>query len=286
MTVKFHSKAPAGWGIHSKVEPFQFPGGEWHLKLPDNEIPHFAHVINDRNIMDDLIQVALWADWCRSVDARVIIKVPYLPAARADRNTPFGGKVYADMINAIGADEVIVFDPHSPIVPALVNNVKIVDSARVIKNSVFGKSGYTDYTGIIAPDEGAKDRAKRVAQMMNMPVYEARKVRDFETGRILKYDPYEVADAPKDGRYLVVDDICDGGGTFKLLAENVGLHREQLGLWVSHGIFSGKAHELNDYYGRIYTTDSVKPINDIGALTVPLGSYLNDLYFSNRKEIS
>lgn len=284
MAIKFRSKVAQGWGIHSKVEPFKFPGGEWHLRLPNNEIPDYAYVVNDNDIAKDIILLGLWADWCHSLNCKAVVKMPYLPAARADRGTPFSGKVYANLINSLDIDEIIVFDPHSDIVPSLINNVKVVNSARVIKNQIFGKSGYTTYTGIICPDEGAKGRATEVAEMANLPVYQAKKVRDFDTGKILDYQPGEVLNAPKDGRYLVVDDICDGGGTFKFLAETIEIPRSQLGLWVSHGIFSGNAEQLNNYYGEIYTTDSVTPINDIGATTIHIEHYLNNIYYSQKGE--
>jgi hypoxanthine phosphoribosyltransferase len=62
------------------------------------------------------------------------------------------------------------------------------------------------------------------------------------------------------GNYLVVDDICDGGGTFNLLAEafqkDPHAAKSDLSLYVSHGIFSKGIRAINDRYVNIFTTDS------------------------------
>ena len=57
---------------------------------------------------------------------------------------------------------------------------------------------------------------------------------------------------------LVVDDICDGGGTFLLLAEalrKAGIDNN-LELYVSHGIFSKGTDIIYKSFYPIYTTNS------------------------------
>lgn len=273
MSIQFRSQVTQGWHIDSRVEPFQFPGGEWHLRVPDNETPTVA-IVSGADV-NDLVILALWADWARSVGASPVAHIPYLPAARADRGVPFGAKVYADLINAAGLDEVVVFDPHSPVAPSLINNVRIVDSTRVVRNAVTGRSGLTfDYAAVVAPDKGAVDRASRVASAMHLPLLTATKKRDEATGKLLEFHAPE--GIPDTGRLLVVDDICDGGGTFIGLAEKMNVGRERLSLWVSHGIFSGGANTLTEHFGAIYTTDSHPGARreDVGAHVTNLDPYL------------
>jgi len=103
-------------------------------------------------------------------------------------------------------------------------------------------------------------------------VFKAEKKRDFETGQLTGFTCEELLE----GRYLVVDDICDGGGTFRGLAAATGLPKENLDLWVSHGVFSGAAGELNNHYGNIFCTDShpghTNP--EVNASILPLASIL------------
>lgn len=273
MSIQFRSRVEQGWHIDSAVEPFQFPGGEWHLRTPENETPTVAIVRGAS--ADDLVILALWADWAHSKGVPAVAHIPYLPAARADRGTPFGAQVYANLINAAGLDEVVIFDPHSPVAPKLINNVRVVNSDHLIRNAVFGRHGLSfEYTGIIAPDKGAVERAKRVADLMKLPLYTATKHRDEATGKLSEFHAPE--NLPDEGRFLIVDDICDGGGTFMGLAAALNVGRDRLSLWVSHGIFSGRANTLPEQFGAIYTTDSHPGARreDVGAHVIALDPYL------------
>jgi ribose-phosphate pyrophosphokinase len=256
--------------IESSVEPFQFPGGEWHLRIPTSETPSHARVTGcDAN---DLIALGLWADWVRSLGHRAIAHLPYLPAARADRGVPFGAQVYANLINACNLDEVVVFDPHSPVAPSLVNNVRVVESTDVIARQVLP---FCNYEAILAPDAGAVRRAQLLADRTGLPLLTATKTRDFTTGKLTGFKA--PANLPQHGRVLVVDDICDGGGTFMGLARATGLGQDQLDLWVSHGIFSGAAFKLRDSFHTIFTTDSHPGASNpkVEAKVFKLASYLS-----------
>jgi ribose-phosphate pyrophosphokinase len=56
----------------------------------------------------------------------------------------------------------------------------------------------------------------------------------------------------------VVDDICDGGGTFALLRDAMP-PEVSLDLWVTHGGFTGPEHSRQALagYHRVHTTDSL-----------------------------
>lgn len=249
MTIHFYTPPEPA---KNRLEFFQFPGGELHLRAGSEGAPPSLAVVVGTD-PKDLLKLALWADYVRVHDLTPRAFVPYLPAARADRGAPFGAKVYADFINVAGLSEIVVFDPHSEVGPALVNKVRVVTPTRVILDTVLSQKRVGEFAGVIAPDEGAVGRAKAVADAAGLPLYRAKKQRDFDTGKILGLT---VDALPDEGKLLVVDDICDGGGTFKLLAAKTNLPPERLELWVSHGIFSGTAHELQDHYSTIWTTNS------------------------------
>ena len=71
---------------------------------------------------------------------------------------------------------------------------------------------------------------------------------------------------------LIMDDICDGGGTFVLLAEYLLRHgAASVGLAVTHGIFTKGIDILFDAgISRIYTTDSFPqvPHDDLAVRTL------------------
>lgn len=258
MSVEFKDKNLGGYVKESDITPFKFPGGETHLNVPEDysDKPYYA-MVKGAN-MDDYMALAMWSDFhYRNATANVrSALIPYLPGARADRGAPFGAGVYADLLNMMDLDQIITFDTHSPVMPEFFSNIKVISSSHTVKNAIQGYHGNipNDYVGIIAPDKGAYERAKETAQVMHLPLFQAEKHRDFHTGKL---SGFSCEPLPDKGRLLVVDDICDGGGTFMGLAEATGVPRDRLTLFVSHGIFSGDhVHQLWRHYSRIITTDS------------------------------
>ena len=279
--IKFLAQNDKGHVVNSAWEATHFPAGEAHIKVSEEtvETPFAAYVTGTN--MDDYVLLGQWADIAHQDGFTAHAMIPYLPGARADRGKPFGAKVYADIINSFNLDSVVCFDPHSKVMPSLINNIKIVHSDIVIKDAI---ADLDQYVGVICPDQGATERTERVANTLGLPVFYAKKHRDFETGKL---SGFECEDVPEEGRLLVVDDICDGGGTFMGLASVINADRERLTLWVSHGVFSGKANELNKYFGRIYTTDSYPNARreDVGAEVVNLLPYLvTEINNQNKKE--
>ena len=272
MTIKFYAQQADGSAAQSAIEPFLFPGGEWHLRLPEtSETAAYALVTGCD--ADDLVLLGLWADAVCQQGQRAVAYIPYLPAARADRGNPFGAKVYADLINAAGLDEVVAFDPHSPVSPSLVKNIRVVYSDRVIADVLGERVAAGEFGAVLAPDLGAVDRASRAAGALGLPLFTATKTRDFDSGKLTNF---QVPELPALGKILVVDDICDGGGTFRGLATAAAIGRDRLALWVSHGIFSGQADQLTEHFSDTWTTDSHPGAfrADVGAHIVKLAPYL------------
>lgn len=191
--------------------------------------------------------------------------IPYVPGARQDRINPtgdilFAAKSYAGMINARKFSRVIMLDPHSKVITKLIKRSEQFPLEQVAKEIPDKR-----YTGIIAPDAGAGTRALKFAGEYGLPVTLATKQRDVSTGALSGF----LVDV-KPGHYLVVDDICDGGGTFVGLGEKIMEQGATADLYVSHGIFSKGTRRLRELYKNIYTTDSLfqPPVNL--AITIPV----------------
>lgn len=186
----------------------------------------------------------------------VSLYMPFAFGARQDRRNIsgdilFGAKYYADIINSVGFDTVTIVDPHSNVIAGLINNRRIITAGDVLK-AMSPKFG-SYYAGVIAPDAGATARAYDVAEKIGVPrVIQAWKHRDVSNGSITGFgiEPIEA------GEYLMVDDICDGGGTFNGLA-SILPDGVVCDLYVTHGIFSQGLRELKKNFKKIITTDSV-----------------------------
>ncbi|WP_144760413.1 phosphoribosyltransferase family protein [Curtobacterium sp. 9128] len=272
MAVELSTRDASGTMATPTFSTMRFPAGEAHVKVAndDADAGGLTEIATLRGASgDDLLMLGMWADAVRQRGSRSVALVPYLPGARQDRGLPFGARVYADVLNGFGIGQVIAFDPHSPVIVELVERLTVVTSEQVVRDAVVAGS---DYVGVIAPDKGAVARATAVADASDLPVFRAEKHRNPDTGKL---DGFTCEPLPDAGRLLVVDDICDGGGTFMGLASATGLPRERLGLWVSHGVFSGRAPALADHFGEIVTTDSYPAQNPpTGLRTIELAPSL------------
>lgn len=270
--ITFKAKAPDGEIIKSALSPFTFPAGEAHIKREerrDLEKIEIAIIQPDADSMHkDLFDLAMWNNYINLENSdlptdnhskRVLI-LPYFPGARADRGQPFGLSVYADFVRDLELDQIIIFDPHSGMtgdeLHAAADTLTFVYSDELFDQTHM-RAVINQYTGIIAPDAGAALRAKAVADLAGLPVFTATKHRDEETGKL---SDFRIEGLDADGTYLIVDDICDGGGTFLGLAAASGLGPDQLDLYVSHGVFSKNAlKNLEQVFEYVYTTNSYNP---------------------------
>lgn len=251
--------------------PFKFPGGETHLKFSEfNEKVTWVADVRGA-VADDLIALGMVADVSAERGDQLAVLLPYLPGARADKGQPEGAYVYAGIVNSFGAGNVIALDPHSQMAAGWWHNLTAADTLPLVLRAI-NQAG-AKFDGVIAPDIGAKDRAEAVAVELGVDVYQVRKTRDFDSGKILRIDAPVI---PRLGKYLVVDDICDGGGTFRGVAAATALSRENLSLWITHGIFSGEADKLRHSYRDILTTDSHPGCFRVGVATqiVPTFSHM------------
>lgn len=268
--ITFKAKTPSGEIIKSAISEFNFPAGEAFIKVePQRSLENKEIAIiqpSKESLHDDLFKLAMWDNYLTTKQPKgwTSLVIPYFPGARADRvspgvEEPFGLEVYADFLNSLLIDEIIVFDPHSPKTDELLqplDRVTVVESDELWNQSHLGPI-LESYDGIIAPDKGAVQRAGRVADLLGVDLHTAEKTRDPQTGKL---SGFKLDGLDKSARYLIVDDICDGGGTFCGLAEATGLEKENIDLYVSHGVFSGNAYfNLSKHFGNIYTTNSYHP---------------------------
>lgn len=292
--ITYKAKTNTGEIIKSALSPFTFPAGEAHTKREERRQLEPTEIailqFTPESIHNDLFQLAMWSNTIFQESGRIkrVAIIPYFPGARADRGAPFGAEVYVEFIYSLMLDQVITYDPHSQVYVDLLQNDPALKVTPVHPHEILATSAAqmvmpNVYDGIIAPDKGAKVRAGAVAREMNLPLYTATKTRDFETGKLNGFGMEQTL--PWDGRYLIVDDICDGGGTFVGLANHLQETTEniRLDLYVSHGVFSKNALEnLEKAFSKIFTTDSYDPKRN---LTTRVSEFQDDSTCFHRIDI-
>lgn len=239
---------------------FTFSGGEPHIKInPDFDTTQKVTLTHRLNSFNDLGLLCIAVDALRRMDVKNIdLFIPYFPAARQDRvmikGEPLSVKVYADIINGMQFEKVFVFDAHSEVTPALVNNCEVIPNHTFIETVV---KAIGNEVKLISPDGGALKKIYKVSEFLGgVEVVECSKSRDVKTGRLSGFKVYN--DDLQGMDCLIVDDICDGGGTFVGLAEELkNKNAGKLYLAVSHGIFN-KGFAVLDCFEKIFTTNSFK----------------------------
>lgn len=238
----------------------RFPAGEPHVDiggLRDN-----AAVVIDWRFAEagELFDVLALNDALVRAGLLVRLFVPYMPAARQDRAQPgfaFTLSIVARVLGACGFTSVEVVDPHSAVTPGHVAGCKVRELASVVPPGVISAD-----TVLVCPDEGASARVVSVALRFGIQrIISCRKRRDAATGALSGFELVGTSNVCATDRLLVVDDICDGGGTFLGIADVLdraaGGRLAALDLWVTHGVFSKGLAPLLNRYRTIHTTDSL-----------------------------
>ncbi|BDD02634.1 ribose-phosphate diphosphokinase [Aureibacter tunicatorum] len=255
-------------------ESFVFAGGEPHIKIKSDLTDLKSVIISTRiRSFNDIGMLLVAVDALRRAKVNNLeLILPYFPGARQDRVASSGealtAKVYADLINAQNFDTVTIFDAHSDVSPALINNCVNLDNSDFIRTVI---EDIDEELTLIAPDSGASKKIHHLAEKLAITdVIECSKSRNPDTRELSEFKVY--ADDLAGKPCLVVDDICDGGRTFIGIAK--ALKKKNAGkiyLAVSHGIFSWGFDELNKYFEKIFCTDSFQTLEETNCLKqIPL----------------
>ena len=230
------------------LEVFKFPAGELHFKGSNLlTAEHGLHIKTDLCNSDEIMLLILIADTYRHLDKT--LELLYTPYARQDRRTshyePFSLRAFARLINSCGFKRVTVYDPHSDVTPALIDNVRVIKRADLLPTPLARN------IVIVSPDAGAMKANHEVAFKFNCQHISATKIRDVKTGDITGTQVHTDIDL-KGRSLMILDDICDGGRTFIELAKVLKKHEpRRLHLHVTVGIFSKGIEVLEEDFDQI-----------------------------------
>jgi len=243
-----------------------FPDNQPHLNVEGiengDDVKVVCSLTNSLALMH-LLQTANALDHL-SAKKRLLV-IPYLMGARYDRlmipGDSFDLEVIAGLINNCGFEKVLLWDVHSEVATKLIKNCVNV------KNRQMVESYQLENAVLICPDAGAAKKVNEYLQWNSnlKEIVYCNKKRELSTGKIT----LEVTDPQVclDRNCVIIDDICDGGGTFLAIADQI--KPKHLTLIVTHGIFSKgfaaleqKFDEIvvSNSYCKIYTSPIVKMI--------------------------
>ena len=250
---------PQGRG--KDYEQFSYPAGELQVRFNKEQLKRFeqaadknetfflvANIRNGNDIMELCLLSSALDDFIGYLPRKILV-LPYLPYSRADRRFTKGDCFGLDVLAGVlrgGAyfDEVRTLDPHSK-VSSLINRLNDISPKPIIDKvatEINSKS-----LAVVLPDEGALRYG-----LQGRDIFQCSKIRDPQMGKLLGFD---VPNIEGYDSILIVDDICDGGGTFIGIAEKLPKDVKKY-LYTTHGIYSKGYDGLFKYFNYLFCSDS------------------------------
>jgi len=228
-------------------ERFSYPAGESHIRLRQGvDLSGLVTIEADARGFEDLAQIVTADRILRRAGISVRWFVPYFPFARHDRRNDAGDgfelQLALELVNEI---DVVVADPHSEVTAQLTHYSQVDSVAAWRRAGVFDSNPI-----VVIPDAGA---AKKAYDWLDgADVVQAQKHRDPQTGKLSGFS-IPVADL-KGRPCIIVDDICDAGGTFLGLAEQLQkANAGALSLAVTHGLFTKGTQTLLERFDSLHS---------------------------------
>lgn len=194
---------------------------------------------------------------------QIDLVMPYIPNARMDRVEYSGDiftlKTFCNIINSMNFNVVKVYNAHSNVSLALLNNVHQMEVEFDIRSIIRT----CDVNCIYYPDEGAMKRYGDLNLPAEAFVF-GMKNRDWATGEIKGLAVYGDTDKVAGKDVLIIDDICSRGGTFKFSAiELKKLGAKNIYLFVTHceNVIDIKALKEAGIT-KVYTTNTICKVED------------------------
>jgi ribose-phosphate pyrophosphokinase len=249
----------AGTGSQKLAEQicrsFGTPPGKINIqKFSDGEIqPIFTESVRGDFVFlvqsthspsDNFMELLLMIDAARRASAyKIIAVIPYYGYARQDRKdrprVAIGSKLVANMLVAAGANRVITMDLHAPQIQGYFDiPVDHLDSHAVFIPYISNLR--LENLTFAAPDVGATNRIREIASYFEAEMV----ICDKHRKRANEIASMVVIGDVTDRDVVIIDDICDTGGT---LAKSASLLKEKgarsVRALITHPVLSGKAYE-------------------------------------------
>ena len=238
-----------------------FSDGEKHIKfITEINRKDSVKVICRITSMDELFILMQVGDILNRMEVEWALVITYLMGMRMDRvmsfNEAFSLKIVAKTINDMHPDAVFIVEPHSD------RTLKLINNSTPLMNH-FAEAAMTDPEHnymIVFPDAGAKARYGEALEN-RVPMMTCHKKRDPATGKLSGFgidNPEVLNEYPECNAFFVIDDLCDGGGTFCGIADQLkelrpDFHRT---LAITHAVAARGIYKVMDYYNDLFITNS------------------------------
>jgi ribose-phosphate pyrophosphokinase len=262
-----------------KASTERFSDGEFNFQILENVRGGDVFIVQptcpptDQNLMELLIMIDTFV---RSSAERVTAVVPYFGYARADKKdrprVPIAAKLVANLITTAGANRILTVDLHASQIQGFFDiPVDHLYAAPVVVE--YFKENPIENLIVVAPDTGGAERARAYAKRLDAGLALCDKRRE----RANIADVMNVVGDVSGKNCLIIDDMCDTGGTICKVAEALRkAGAEDIYAFFTHGVLSGNAAKniSNSFLKKVIVTN-----------TIPLSSEMKELEESGQIEV-
>ncbi len=240
----------------------RFSDGEFNFQIEENARGADVFIIQptcpptDQNLMELLVMLDAFR---RSSAERVSAVIPYFGYGRSDKKdrprVPITAKLISNLIDTAGAQRVLTVDLHASQIQGFFDiPVDHLFAAPVIVD--YFQTNPIENLIVVAPDTGGAERARAYAKRLNTGLALCDKRRE-------KANVAEVMNVVGDvegKNCLIIDDMCDTGGTICKVAE--ALHKSganNIYACFTHAVLSGRATEnlSGSHLKKIIVTNTI-----------------------------
>ncbi len=238
----------------------RFSDGEIRVEIQDNVRGKDVFIIQPTcaPANDNILEAMIMVDAVRRASAkRITLVCPYYGYARQERKsaprTPITAKLVADIFTTSGIDRLLVMELHTSAIQGFFN----IPVDHLFSKPIFGPyfQGRQDFL-IVSPDAGGVERARAMAKYYECGLAIVDKRRD----RPNESEVMNVIGDVRGKNCLIVDDICDTGGslckTAEALMENGA---KSVSAAITHPVLSGPAIERisKSVLSELVVTDTI-----------------------------
>lgn len=240
----------------------RFSDGEFNFSIGENVRGSDVFIVQptcpptDAHLMELLIMI----DACvRASAERVTAVIPYFGYARSDKKdrprVPIAAKLVANLITKAGASRVLTIDLHASQIQGFFDiPVDHLYAAPIVVE--YFRNDPIDNLIVVAPDTGGAERARAYAKRLDAGLALCDKRRE----RANEAEVMNIVGEVGGKNCLIVDDMCDTGGTICKVAKALNeAGAKDVYAVFTHGVLSGNAVEniSTSYLKKVIVTNTI-----------------------------
>ncbi|HET7699839.1 MAG TPA: ribose-phosphate diphosphokinase [Candidatus Limnocylindria bacterium] len=251
------------------ADVFKFANDNIFVKINENVREHDVFLVQSLTagpgvgVSDAIMELLIMIDACkRASAARVTAVMPYYAYGRSDKKdqprVPITARLLADLITVAGADRFLTMDMHQMQIQGFfgIPGDELSARNRIVEylKSIVGER--KDDFALVVPDLGYANAARRVAELLDVPLVFMQKTHRDNSGRS---EIVGIIGDIERRKAIVIDDEIDRGTTM-LNTIRVLQEHGVTDIWVAvtHAVLSGDAAERLFASGivELVTTDT------------------------------